>query len=74
MTGYYDAILGLIPLAILGGYSALSLTGLESSTAISVAALVAVAIMGHAMFVNGPVDGDSRSGDAQRSTNFQQAD
>lgn len=74
MTGYYDAILGLIPLAILGGYATLSLTGLESSTAISVGALIAVALIGHAMFVNGPVDEPTRSSDAQRSPNFQQAD
>lgn len=67
MTGYYDAILGLIPLALLGGYSTLSLTGLESSMAITVAALAAVALMGHAMFVNGPVDAAPSTRDAGNS-------
>lgn len=77
MTGYYDAILGLIPLALLGGYSTLSLTGLESSMAISVAALAAVALIGHAMFVNGPVDEApaTQSGRGQqRSPGYQGAD
>lgn len=56
MTGYYDYVLGLIPL-VLGGLTALLLAGgFSLSTAVPVAALPAVGLMGHAMFVRSPID------------------
>ncbi|WP_435363725.1 hypothetical protein [Haloarchaeobius sp. DYHT-AS-18] len=57
MTGYYDLVLGLIPLALLGGTGALTtLTTLQLEAAVPIAALTAALLIGHAMFVRGPVD------------------
>ncbi|WP_121823499.1 hypothetical protein [Halostella salina] len=56
MTGYYDLVLGLIPVALLGFTGALTVAGLNLTTAVPIAASVPVALMGHAMFVNGPTD------------------
>ncbi|MFC7154995.1 hypothetical protein ACFQPA_05930 [Halomarina halobia] len=56
MTGYYDVVLGIIPVSLVGITALLTLAGVELTTAVPVAALVAVAVMGHAMFVNGPTD------------------
>ncbi len=56
MTGYYDLILGLIPLALIGVTGALSVVGLTLTTAIPLGAAVSVLLVGHALFVNGPVD------------------
>ncbi|MFC7165720.1 hypothetical protein [Halospeciosus flavus] len=56
MTDYYDHVLGLIPLALFGGSGALSVAGLELTTAVSVAGALAVLLVGHAMFVHGPFD------------------
>ncbi|NHN49709.1 hypothetical protein G9464_19245 [Halostella sp. JP-L12] len=56
MTGYYDVVLGLIPVALLGLTAALTTAGLGLTTAVPIAASVPVALMGHAMFVNAPVD------------------
>lgn len=56
MTGYYDVVLGLIPLTLAGITGALYATGFELTTAIPLASLVAVGLIGHAMFVRSPVD------------------
>ncbi|MCU4752696.1 hypothetical protein ACLI4U_06485 [Natrialbaceae archaeon A-CW2] len=56
MTGYYDLVLGLIPVALVGITAALSVVGISLLTAIPISAGVAIGIMGHAMFVNGPID------------------
>lgn len=56
MTGYYDVVLGLIPVSLLGIAGALTLFGVGTTTAVSLAATVPVALIGHAMFVNAPVD------------------
>jgi hypothetical protein len=56
MTGYYDLVLGLIPVALLGLTAALTAAGLGLTTAVPVAASVPVALIGHAMFVNAPAD------------------
>lgn len=54
MTGYYDAVLGLIPLAFAGITGALTFTGMGITAAVTVGALIAVGFMGHAMFVRAP--------------------
>lgn len=54
MVSYYDLILGLIPLALLGIGGTLTLLGLQVALAIPVAASVAIGLIGHALFVNGP--------------------
>ncbi len=55
MTGYYDYILGLIPVALVGIAGLLRLVGLPDTLAVPAGATVAVGLMVHAMFVNGPV-------------------
>lgn len=56
MTGYYDIVLGLIPLSMVGISGALTVVGFDLTAAVSLASLAAVALVGHAMFVNAPVD------------------
>ncbi|AUG46708.1 hypothetical protein BVU17_03920 [Haloarcula taiwanensis] len=56
MTGYYDIILGLIPLAMAGITASLLVAGFELTTAIPMASVVTVGLIGHAMFVRAPVD------------------
>ncbi|SNR37488.1 hypothetical protein SAMN06264855_10445 [Halorubrum vacuolatum] len=55
MTGYYDYVLGLIPAVLIGITAVLTLVGLSTPFAVSVGAIIAVGLMGHAMFVKGPV-------------------
>ncbi|MFH5800941.1 hypothetical protein [Haladaptatus sp. CMAA 1911] len=55
MTGYYDLILGLIPLTLIGVTGAVSAAGLSMTAAVPVGATVSVLLIGHALFVNGPV-------------------
>lgn len=63
MAGYYDIVLGLIPVALLGITAALTVVGISTTSAVVLGSVVAVGLVGHAMFVNGPVDdhGDART-------------
>ena len=65
MTGYYDYVLGLIPAALIGVTAFLNLVGLSLTAALPGGALVAGAVMAHAMFVRNPV-ADVRGGDRSR--------
>lgn len=56
MTEYYDVVLGAIPIALISVTAVLSFAGLSLTLAIPLAATVSVVLIGHAMFVNGPVD------------------
>ncbi|USZ72788.1 hypothetical protein [Natronosalvus halobius] len=56
MAGYYDLVLGLIPVALLGITAALTVVGVSLTAAVPISATVAIGVIGHAMFVNGPVD------------------
>jgi hypothetical protein len=56
MTGYYDVVLGVIPLVLGGITGVLTVAGFPLTTAVPVASIVAVALIGHAMFVRAPVD------------------
>jgi hypothetical protein len=59
MASYYDYVLGLIPLALLGLSGLLHLGGgLAVTAAVSVGAGAAVALIAHAMFVRTPLDGE----------------
>ncbi|AFO56029.1 MULTISPECIES: hypothetical protein [unclassified Natrinema] len=69
MTGYYDIVLGLIPVALLGITAALLFVGLSLTTAIPLGSLAAMGIIGHAMFVNTPVDSGDESRSAQPPIN-----
>jgi hypothetical protein len=56
MSRYYDLVLGLIPLALLGIGGTLVAAGLQVTTAVFVGAAAAAALIGHAMFVRTPRD------------------
>lgn len=68
MTEYYDLVLGLIPLAMVGITGGLSVAGVTLTTAVTLAGAIAVLLVGHALFVNGPVD-DEPAGVTDRSRN-----
>ncbi|OYR54103.1 hypothetical protein [Halorubrum halodurans] len=64
MSRYYDYVLGLIPAALIGVTAFLNLVGLSLTAAVPVGAGIAVALMGHAMFVRAPLDDAARTADA----------
>lgn len=73
MTGYYDIVLGLIPLALVGGSGALTIAGMELTVAVPVAATIAVLLVGHALFVRAPtsvvhIDNTQTSASSTEST------
>lgn len=55
MVRYYDLVLALIPLALVGGGGTLLLAGVQQPVAISLAGVTAIGLIGHAIFVRGPV-------------------
>lgn len=55
MTGYHDYVLGLIPIALLGITLLMESLGWSLRVAVPIGGLVAAALVGHAMFVRGPV-------------------
>lgn len=55
MTSYYDLVLALIPVVFGGVAAILSIIGLSFTHAVPIAALGAVLLIGHAMFVRSPV-------------------
>ena len=55
MTGYHDYVLGLIPAALLGITFMLEGLGWSLQVAVPIGGAVAAALVGHAMFVRGPV-------------------
>ncbi|MES3517571.1 MAG: hypothetical protein PPP58_07915 [Natronomonas sp.] len=62
MVGYYDVVLGLIPLSLVGLTAAFVLAGISSAVAVPFASLAAVGLMGHAMFVRGPTEESAVAG------------
>jgi len=56
MVEYYDYVLGLVPLALVGITGVLHVIGVSTLIAIPVGATVAGLVVGHALFVNSPVD------------------
>jgi hypothetical protein len=56
MTGYYDYVLGFIPLALLSVTGLLTTLGLPLTTSVALGASVSFVAVAHAMFVNAPVD------------------
>ncbi|SFC36030.1 hypothetical protein SAMN05444422_107192 [Halobiforma haloterrestris] len=69
MTGYYDIVLGLIPVALLGITAALLVVGMSFTTAVPIGAFVAMGIIGHAMFVNTPADASDEAQSARPPLN-----
>jgi spore maturation protein SpmB len=77
MVGYYDYVLGLIPAALAGITLALTVSGLNLMLALPMASLVAVGLIGHAMFVRTPVSVSQSSTNAMQTSTeatFQSAD
>jgi hypothetical protein len=76
MTGYYDLILGLIPLSLIGVTGVLSVVGFSLTSAVPLAASIPVALIGHALFVNGPVEDTQSTPDTvdSSSASFEPAD
>lgn len=72
MTLYYDLVLGLIPLVMAGVTGTLFVAGLTLTTAIPIAGLVAMGLIGHAMFVRAPVATPTPA--AKEGPDFQTAD
>jgi hypothetical protein len=62
MMDYYDAVLCLIPLSLAGVAALLAGAGLKLPVAVSTGGVVALCLVGHAMFVRGPTV--SRESDA----------
>jgi len=60
---YYDAVLGLIPLAFVSITAVLVVAGLTTAAAVTGGSLVAVGLVGHALFVNSPVDATAEASD-----------
>ncbi|MFB6301759.1 MAG: hypothetical protein ABEH78_02685 [Haloferacaceae archaeon] len=56
MTEYYDHVLALIPLTLIATAGLLVGVGWDVAVAVPVGASPSVLLIGHALFVNGPVD------------------
>lgn len=68
MDRYYDLVLVLIPLALVGVGGLLLLAGVRRPVAVSVAGTAAIGLIGHAIFVNGPVRATSAVADETTTT------
>lgn len=67
MTTYYDIVLALIPLTLLGASAVLVGVGLSLTAAVPIAASLSVLLIGHAMFVRSPVGHEAAAGAVGRS-------
>ena len=56
MIGYYDLVLGLVPLSLLGVTGGLYGVGVDLAIAVPLAAALAAGVIGHGLFVNAPVE------------------
>lgn len=74
MPGYYDLVLGLIPLSLAGISGVLVATGMALTLAIPLAGVIAIALIGHAMFVRTPVSEAAPSAPSGRNAGFETAD
>ena len=59
MTGYYDALLVLIPVALVGVSAALAAVGAANTTAVTLGGVVAAGLVAHGLFVNEPSNADA---------------
>lgn len=64
MTGYYDVVLGLIPLALAGITAVLVAVGFPLTQAVLAGGSASLGLMGHALFVRAPVDAPASVTDA----------
>lgn len=63
MAEYYDIVLGAIPISLVAITGSLMAAGLSLTVAVPLGSVVSVGLIGHAMFVNGPVDADGDAAD-----------
>lgn len=56
MPTYYDAVLALIPILLVGVSAGLMFSGIETEAAVITGAGLATAVVGHAMFIRAPTD------------------
>ncbi|MFB6300424.1 MAG: hypothetical protein ABEH65_09205 [Halobacteriales archaeon] len=56
MTTYYDIVLGIIPLTLVGAVGAGMVAGIATTTAIAAGTLIAIPCLLHALFINPPID------------------
>lgn len=68
MTGYYDIVLGLIPVSLAGLTALLLVAGMSLSVSIPMASVVTLGLMGHAMFVRSPVDSTAAADTTQHAS------
>jgi len=73
MIDYYDAVLGFIPVSVVGVSGALFGFGIDLSVAVTLGALLAAGAIGHAMFVRAPV-GTERTTPSTESTQMGRSD
>ncbi|ELZ46460.1 hypothetical protein C463_04589 [Halorubrum californiense DSM 19288] len=66
MAGYYDYVLGLIPVALIGVTAFLNLVGLSLLSALPAGAVAAATVMAHAIFVRAPVSAAGARAGASR--------
>lgn len=71
MTGYHDYVLGAIPAFVLGPIVASPLVGLSLQIAVAIGGAAAALLVGHALFVRGPVPQESTRTTASVSTSSQ---
>jgi hypothetical protein len=64
MTGYYDYVLGLIPATLFAVTIALLVLGIPLNAAVPVGGGASALLVGHALFINGPVDDTPKVPDA----------
>ena len=62
---YYDLILVLIPLALLGLTAVFTAVGFGLTSAVPLAGIVSVGMIGHAMFVKTPTNAPSATAAAK---------
>ncbi len=67
MASYYDFVLALIPLSLLGVSGALTGVGLDLALAVPLGAAVAAGLIGHAMFVRAPIQTTDRTATSDAS-------
>ena len=71
MVQYYDYVLGVIPLVLVGLTALLTLVGLDLTAAIPVGAGGAALIIGHALFVNMPTQPTAEAADTSQRANME---
>lgn len=71
---YYDLVLVLIPLTVGGIAGLLVAAGLAVPTAVPVGAVLAIPLLGHAMFVRAPVPDAATEAAAEDRPSFNSAD